>query len=289
MAMIEETPSAPAGPPTDKVEPWELEKSPSAADEAAVREFHSAEEGKKSEKLLHALPFLPQLWNSLLAYETGVQSIWKASVPFMAYNGVLFASLLSIDSILHLHAASTRPLAYVLLSVALSPLRMLWTQKLITTLPSHSRPLSRHDMVNAYRALALPSLANSGAFGIVVIAVLEIGRKASHQELHWDWISATWILAIPTAGLALFAILSVPTAIVLTRIEAALLPSTQQAVVAFDRTLVNEGQDKSEATTIWTGPFYRALVSLDFNVLLRVLRQYVWWGILLFVAVGIHN
>nr|POF17516.1 hypothetical protein CFP56_12930 [Quercus suber] len=175
---------------------------------------------------------------------------------------------------------------YVVSSVALARVHMLWTHSMIAA-PNSKSLRSRLVPRKQGKALLLPSLVYAVAQQACYLLPLAVAFALNLPQIDQRFmhgpsdeknchmlVFAIKVLAVPVTALVVGFTVLLPASVALTRIEAALLPSDMSTIVAFDRDAIVGGID----TTVRGGCralFVQAWRSFDRSARLRLIKLYI--------------
>lgn len=182
-------------------------------------------------------------------------------------------------------------LIYILTCLALARLHMVWTHSKIAA-PSNKRWYRRVVPRKQCKAIMLPTLvlavAQQATIILPVAVAFALGLPQSmhhgatqpegspapqHRACAMQAFLALRFLAVPLTFLAVFLAVLLPAAVTLTRIEAALLPADESAIVPFDRDTVIGDLDL-ETRGACRAVFVQAWRSFDRAARLRLVKLY---------------
>lgn len=231
----------------------------------------------------------------------GFRARWRGlglNIMYNAIHGLItytFAGLLGFGLLGH-------AFIFIIVSVGLARLHMLWTHSMIaypSSKPWYRRFVPRKNC----KAVLLPSLVYAAAQQATVLIPMALAFLLDlHHVSHDDMIkSATRkhcgkmmlmglrFLAVPAAALFIgFAVL-LPAAVTLTRVEATLLPEDQETIVNFDRAAVLGDIDLS-ARGGSRALFVHAWRSFDRSARWRLIKVYAKMVLIQFTVaiIAIH-
>lgn len=166
-------------------------------------------------------------------------------------------------------------LAFLLATVGLCRLRMLWTHAMIAV-PTSTRWYKRFVPRKQCRPLLLASLNYALAqqatlvFPILVAILLPVSFQGMQNQI----VTVLYLLCIPLTFLLTIIFVYLPAAAALTRIEACLLPEDQATIVPFDRLAIVGDIDLTERCSskkLWRASWK----SFTAAARIRVIKLYV--------------
>ncbi|KAK4553647.1 hypothetical protein LTR86_009145 [Recurvomyces mirabilis] len=255
----------------------------STKDVERVKQVHANQAASErpslvSDDMMSAVPVLPHFWLLAFTSNTITAMLKDTTTSGFTYVSAIISLLLSVDALFGLQGPLARSGLFISLSMLLAPLHMLWTHCLITPATGPSISERMKTMRLFYRPLAVPALLYATAQAVTVAYPIHMIQHLFDKERHWDLVSASRVLAIPSTAAVLHICLLLPTGIVLSRVEAALLPQEENMVVPFEALrIISSGGKFSE--TSFVVPYFHALRSMDFQLWRRVVKHsFLWMG-----------
>lgn len=156
----------------------------------------------------------------------------RSSLLGLSYYALHLAFLISFDAILNLQTALLRSLAFVYITALLSPLHMLWTYTLSSNDRVSCQTIRKVFSGYHYAVLLLPSLAHAGSQVLIVVTPFVVDPwvpRAEHSGWYDDLFTYEQILIIGAAVLV-FIFVQIPTMVLLTRVEVALMGGDDRSI-----------------------------------------------------------
>ena len=222
----------------------------------------------------------------LLIFSAAMQPparIWRMFKFSSVYYCLLFITVFTIEATIGTCQYLPRIITFIITSILLAPLHMLWTHAAIIS--QFDEPSLSHLRRN-YRMLTIPSLANASSQALTVLAPFRIAWSLPGG--HWVFILQRVLAGVGSAAVLTLCVL-LPNSIALTRVEAALLPLDTTMLVKPVAFITEHSMRKYDS--IWAGafvPWMLALRSIDLGVLWKVFKQFLLWNFYLVCAVGVH-
>jgi hypothetical protein len=172
----------------------------------------------------------------------GFRARFRGFSVFLA-NAVIIqwiAGIITIFPIIHL---IPRPLVNVLVVVACTPLSLAWTHIVISE-PSPKPWFRRIPSMKMCKKVVGPTAVLALAEQVTVFVPFYIGlisgmdktlEEMKNLTPHAARMLVLEILGLGALGLALSLVIIIPASVVLTRVQASLLPDSEETIVPFDR------------------------------------------------------
>jgi hypothetical protein len=231
----------------------------------------------------------------------GFRARWRGLGWSIAYHGLhglfsnLLASLMGFGLVGH-------SFAYILVSLGLARLHMVWTHSMIAY-PSSKSLRARMVPRKQCKAILLPSLAfavaQQATFILPVAVAFALGlpdlkhehlvEAAQHEDCHKMLLMGLRFLAVPVTAIFVALAVLLPASVTLTRIEASLLPEGEETIVPFDKEAIIGEVDLSVRGGC-RAMFVQAWRSFDRPARLRLLKLYAKMVLAQFTVaiVGLH-
>ncbi len=195
---------------------------------------------------VHTTPITSRIRRTIrhLHATAGFTARWRGLYPATVYNlatGLSFAfGKEALDSVFPSLACVSEYLVGALVAALWARLHCAWTHAVIAA-PSAKRLSQRVPPAAAWRHLALPAVmaelaALSSANLVRILAAAVVASSSSRSQGDASWIVLAG-LAVPISALLLAVFCVLPNVIILTRLEAFLLPDDDDTIVPFDRAL----------------------------------------------------
>lgn len=209
-------------------------------------EKHPLLDVEQTVTLVHTSPITSRIRKTIrhLHAQAGFTARWRGLFPAVVYNIVTALCFVygktALDAVAPSVAGVSEYIVGALVAALWVRVHCAWTHATIA-MPSSKRLRERIPAVSAWRHLAIPAvnaeLATLSSMNLVRILATVVNRYAESSDGDGQWTVLLAYLAIPATAVFLFLFVVLPNRVILTRIEAFLLPEDEDTIVPMDRSL----------------------------------------------------